>query len=383
MSISKIIFLTISRFSQRDYERFGIDILKYNGFEVEVFDISGLFYRGKSYKHDLVHVKCINSYQLLTKYLSEEDNRALYIELYGSSSKLFKVEMLLTKYNARVLLFNLNILPISISKQSFLYKVGFFIASFSIKSFFQRVTYFINKNKLKKYDFILIGGEKGKNVLRVGEQTQFIYGHTLDYDIFIEQSKESKILDYSYAVFLDEYLPYHPDEEYVSDGKYLKSIATQYYEKLNIFFDYIEKKYDLKIVIAIHPRANYLDANDYFKDRFCIKGKTNLLVRDCKFCIGHFSTSINFVVLHYKPMIFITMKEIDSLFSEFIERFAEELGNKKIFIDDMFKKNNIDDSLKLNIIKYEEYIENYIKKPNTQEKNSWQVLSDFIKAYCI
>ena len=38
--IKKVIYIIETRFNKRDYDRFGIEILKKNGFEVEVWDFT-------------------------------------------------------------------------------------------------------------------------------------------------------------------------------------------------------------------------------------------------------------------------------------------------------------------------------------------------------
>ena len=42
--IRKIFFLTISTFNQRDFKRFGIELLEKNGFRVEVWDFTNILF---------------------------------------------------------------------------------------------------------------------------------------------------------------------------------------------------------------------------------------------------------------------------------------------------------------------------------------------------
>jgi len=42
--ITEIIFFIESPFNRRDYERFGIDLLKENGFQVRVWDFTPILY---------------------------------------------------------------------------------------------------------------------------------------------------------------------------------------------------------------------------------------------------------------------------------------------------------------------------------------------------
>ncbi len=379
MKIKKFIFITISEFSQRDYDRFGVEILINNGFKVEVFDISYLIYKVKGTSVNKVKVSSLLSYkELEEKLLQNNLSETVFIELYGESSQLFMVESLLTRLKAKTLLFNTNSIPVSVKGQSLLYKIRFLLTSFiSYKRTFEQITYRLKKDKLKNHDFILIGGNKGRNCSRVGDDTEFIYGHTLDYDIYLNEQNKEQLLNYKYAVFLDEYLPYHPDEEMSGASKYLQEISDIYYKKINLFFDFLEEKHNLKIVIASHPRSNYVDNGNVFKGRKHIKGKTNLLIRDAEFCIAHFSTSINFAVLHKKPIYFISLKEIDYLFSDFIEMFAKELGNVKILIDDDSSLNN--SFLKINEELYKAYMKNYIKNTDLSDNNSynWDIVAKY------
>ena len=51
---------------------------------------------------------------------------------------------------------------------------------------------------------------------------------------------------------LDNYLPFHPD---FGTGSLIE--PEEYYVPLCHFFDHLERKYDVRIVIAAHPRSSY------------------------------------------------------------------------------------------------------------------------------
>ena len=73
-----------------------------------------------------------------------------------------------------------------------------------------------------------------------------------DFDNYLEQKTD--IITSNTIVFLDEYLPYHPDFDLL---KMEKINANQYYKELNNFFSKIEAHTSSRVVIAAHPKANY------------------------------------------------------------------------------------------------------------------------------
>ena len=225
---------------------------------------------------------------------------------------------------------------------------------------------------------MILGGIKSDNFKN--SDIVKIWTHTLDYNFFLEQKIEyKKIVEYNYCLYLDEYVPYHPDFKKIGVDRKYRAIADIYYKKMNSFFDNIEKNYNLKVIIAAHPRAEYEKIGDVWNGREIIYGKTIELVRDADFCMMHASTSINFCILYQKPILFLTLKELEPLYGLFIDSFSQEIGNSKIFIDDEFNKDIVENSLIVNAKEYSRYKENYIKKSGTPEKNSWQIFADFIK----
>ena len=73
------------------------------------------------------------------------------------------------------------------------------------------------------------------------------------YDFVLSKLVKKRIIDDKYIVFLDEYIINHPDFKILN-----KKIDKEklYYQELNKFFNFIEKNFKLKVVIASHPRAD-------------------------------------------------------------------------------------------------------------------------------
>ena len=83
----------------------------------------------------------------------------------------------------------------------------------------------------------LLAGQRSDDVhfYPIGVNTKKIWLHLLDYDIYLKYREEGPDLTLGrYAVFLDEYIPFHPD--YQSMGVEPPASADEYYPKLWYFF---------------------------------------------------------------------------------------------------------------------------------------------------
>ena len=127
------------------------------------------------------------------------------------------------------------------------------------------------------------------------------------------------------AVFLDQ--------ELISKGGSVEdyTISLEEYNKLlNNFFDMLEKKTNLEVVIALHPR----NKENLFLKRKCYQNKTCELVRKSNIVIAHYSTAISFAVLFYKPILFLTCNGFKGTWTQkYIETLAVLLNRKIILLD--------------------------------------------------
>ena len=372
--------MIISPLNERDYKRFGIEVLIENGFDVLIFDLSKLLFSLNNTKKYEDLVTPISSYIDLEKKINEIKFDSVFIPFFGISSKTIRVTYMLSRLNATTVEYNTNIIPITFQSISFINKLKINIKSLTPSSLISKLNYiYITRLKsLRAPDYAILGGSKSDRFSE--ENTKKIWTHTLDYDIFLEVDQQlERIVDEKYCVYLDDYIPYHPDNKKVGLENTFKNIADSYYSKMNSFFDYIEKMYNLKIVIAAHPRAEYNKIGNVWQGREIYYNKSICLIKYADFCMMHASTSINFPVLYNKPIIFLTLDELNPLYGFIIDGFSRAVGAKKLFIENRLKKQEFDLKLEVDIQMYENYKESYIKKNNTINKNSWQIFVDYIK----
>ncbi len=399
MKIRKIIYIVQTSFSSRDYERFGVKIMRDNGFNVEVWDLTPLFECESSITSRIVNYKGTNvSIFAKRKDVAKEVNNlkldTMVISTFGFDHKILFLFRELSKLGILYSVLYANTIPI--------YKNIKDNKKLLIK---ERIVYFIRKirdlniNKLKKQiltkipiswlmikpiDYILAGGSQTVVNYKppIGKNTKIIWGHTLDYDLYLEDKQKTPIDEFrnkNYAVFVDEYLPF--DIYRIKMGAKKFDSPKKYYSKLCKFFEYIEGEIKFEVVIAAHPRSKYNNLIDYFGERSVIYGKTLELIRDAKIVLAHFSTALSFAVLYNKPILFFSTSEMEQskIDKSYILAYSSSLNKNYTNIDEVYDidwgKEKIIDSKA-----YSDYKEKYIKRSSTEEKYFWQIVADEIKS---
>lgn len=382
--INKIIFFITSPFNQRDYKRFGIEILQANGFDVEVWDFTHFL---KPEVWDQVVVpdpinwdKCI-----LFSSLSDAKSAASGITsdtfvvcMIGYSFGTFSVYKILSKNKLPYCVFMANALPPPNNEKKvldLLHRIGNATFGKIIDNLFLRIPY--QWLGVRPATIILAGGSASTHYkYPIDKKTETLWLHTLDYDIYLDELKSEVETDDELCVFLDEYVPFHPD--YIHSRLSVPATSNEYYPNLCKFFDFIEDKYNVHVVIAAHPRSKYEEHPDYFGGRPVIRGGTVELVRKSKFIIAHSSTSINFAIIFHKPIIFITSDCLkQSWMGPFIELMASILGKKPIDVENM-QKFDWEKEKSVNKKTYTNYKQRYIKKNGSKDLPFWQIFADYI-----
>lgn len=104
-----------------------------------------------------------------------------------------------------------------------------------------------------------------------------------------------------YMVFVDQYIPFHPDR--ILTG--ITAIDGElYYKSLLMFFSDLEKATGMEVVVAAHPKSNY--PPNFFGGRKSLTNSTEELISKSSLVLSHFSTAVCHAVKYTKPLIFIT-----------------------------------------------------------------------------
>lgn len=386
--IKRIIFLVTSPFNLRDYQRFGIEIFQQNNFKVEVWDITlilhPVFYNSYTPPDQFDYKGLTLFYERLELHnkISVLKNSDFVINIIPYNFKSLWIYRILSKSGADYAVFMANAVPsINHGKLKLLIYLKKSTKLFLLSPkkvweiFFPRLPF--RWFGVKSAKICLAGGEKCLVYpYPTDVNTEVLWAHTLDYDLYLKERNNLSI-ERPVVVFIDEYLPFHPD--YIYMGVKPPVAPNRYYLQLNNFFKLIEDQLGLEVIIAAHPCSHYESHTDYFEGRKWIRGQTIKLVKDSKLVLSHGSTALSFANLFCKPVTFLTSSEYyKSPEGPFIREMAKRFGKKPIIID---KDNDIDWEFELTVSKnhYNNYRHDYIKTKHSEDLPFWQIVANRLK----
>ncbi len=233
---------------------------------------------------------------------------------------------------------------------------------------------------LKPADIVLAGGgETLPSGYPSPAGSRIIWCHALDYDAYLaleRQGAGTRRHPRGYAVFLDQYVPFHPDHLY--DRNSARYDPDEYYSTMVRFFDAFERRTGLRVKIAAHPRSKYEEKGDLFQGREAIRGECAELVRDAAVVLAHGSVALNFSVLYGKPVIFMTLDMFrDTFLGSVIDEMALLLGKSPINISHP-PETDFEAEFRYDRPKYERYRESFIKRKGTPQQLAFHILADYL-----
>ncbi|TAN45254.1 MAG: hypothetical protein EPN22_04475 [Nitrospirae bacterium] len=383
--IKRVVFVPQGKFTRRDYQRFGIELLRGNGFSVEIWDMTSFLYP------EFATASAASNILDRSELIAFSDKKAACNRLSGLSESDFVIMLVpymyeslwiykaLSKSSAAYAAYCANALPI--------FKDGVDGTAMKILHYLNTKPMALVKHLVMRLPFLFVGVKPVNLILAggnkclqynypTGRNTEILWVHSLDYDIYL-QEKDKPDEKRNIAVFIDEFLPLH--HEYSMFGIEPPIEAGKYYALLARFFDLVEKETGHEVVIAECPEANYEELPDYFKRRKRLKGQTANLVKQSKLVLGHYSTALSFANLFRKPVIFMTCADFYGKFEYYqIPEMAKWFGKKPVFID---SEDNIDWKFELTVSDehYDRYRKAYIKTDDSQDLFFWQVVANKIK----
>ena len=379
----------------RDYDRFGVEILKNNGFDVSMWDLSSFVYPEtvSSLKETfgILNNKNIirfDSVKEVIQAIEKETQETFFITLIHCNAKTYKIFRAISRAGIKYGSFgpyNQEGFPLPVKTVVKYSMRRIKIDKHFITKFWPRFIYNILKISPRILGinyasyFPLFGGRlayaRGPTI---NEDTNVQYIHTPDYDYYLKlkNSSNGQTPCPKFIVYIDQNLVWNPDAMIRKDTP--KIDIEQYYGDLRTFFDQIESITHNKVVIAAHPKANYRKKGYLFGNREIVHGFNSAeLISQSNLVLMHYSIALNFAVLFRKPIIFMISDLLIKINKgPFINNLANWFGVTPAKIDDKNIKielPKVDDKL------YDAYISDYIKKPGTKDVLFWQQVADHIK----
>ncbi|SEA99832.1 hypothetical protein [Pedobacter hartonius] len=391
--INRVLILSPIPLTRKIYDNFYIDQLILAGIKVEFIDFSDMFSIGDLHKHELNYAgtikvsgkKAFNN--ILKRYSAESD--CLIFSTFSYCYQFLFIYRILKKYKfpvafmARGAMPSFQLLQTNINRNLIL--ISKLINPIKCIRICQTIITLIFKKigLTKKIEVIFQAGIYGLRAIGTGYQMdvksadKIIGINYFDYDqyIQIQLNRKNTMPADKYVVFLDEYLPYHPDFDLLS----MKKVnAETYYKELNLFFDYVERSLNTKVIIAAHPKSVY-DVNP-FEGRLISINQTAEVVSNSRLVLAHSSTSISFAVCFNKKVLLLSSKEIRSINGGYLHNsllgFSEALELEWV---DITTSPNIDlKKIEINRQKYESYLYSYLTNPDSEKRQTQEIFLEYL-----
>ncbi len=346
----KIIYLSFIRLTDKVSRDWYVDYCIKKGMEVEYWDVVSLVREKHEEKGalDVDYLRYINNYSELKSLIQQPQNKdAIYIMLISYSGRFSKPFRLLTKYDCKMVFISWGAMPIKASASKFRL-AAYRLFNNPLNFIFTTVSYILGNiykklNFVKKFDIVFVAGSELASIDQYANKV--VHFNLCDFDHYQRVTAgKNRLVNSKYAVFLDINLPYQSD--LITFG--LPAVSpVSYFESLNCFFDLLENIYNIKVIIAAHPKSSY--DNSEFKKRKIYRLLTAELVKDAEFVITHTSTALSYAVLNYKPTLFIYTNEMLKIYKNSIMREIHELASYLNM--DMYNIDKLTDIKNINIKK--------------------------------
>ena len=391
--IWKILFLIWTPFNRRDYRRFGIELLQKNGFQVGVWDFTHLL-NVKEYKtvkvpdpikfegHKTFFLKndAVQALESLGPEILVVCMIPYCFDTYSLFKALSKSKAQYCTHSGSIPVPPRNLDKRNLNKRDLLSKLNRLSAKRIANRLFNTIPYKLLGIKSASFVLATGGDQSILNAELSDDRTETIKGHSWDYDIYLKLKKgNASDGGIRTAVFIDEYLPFHPD--FINLIIEPPITPDEYYPPLLEFFRFIESEYGLKVIIAAHPRSIYETYPDYFERYEVIQGRTAELIKNTEVVLLHSSTAVNFAVLFQKPAVFLNWDPNNkTVYGPYIRKMASIFNKEPVNIFNA-AYSKLPDFFKVEEDLYKVYIDRYIKTKNTPDLLFWEIFSNRINNY--
>ncbi len=320
----KIIFLNGTPLAKVWADKVNLEWYLKNGFDLEFWNLDRIYYSldqiqsyfsdNKFLSYKPPNQKIFFNKADVKKELHRVDRETIFCFLDFANHDDFWLRRLLRIINAsyyvgpRVVGFHGEKYLIDSKLKFITYLVKRFIDSFSDENFFKRYNVFNRlKNYLYRYTnyyqkpiFVASSGFAGRQMwMKKTLASDFLSIPSVE----IDWTDKERIISYEYGLFVDDTIFSSPDYRMNhGDKNYRTYDIEKYIVNLRSFFDLIEKKMNLKIIIAASGKYIY-DKNPY--NREIIYQKTTELIQHANVIIGHNSSALNQAIVNKKPTLMV------------------------------------------------------------------------------
>ena len=206
---------------------------------------------------------------------------------------------------------------------------------------------------IRPADYALVSSKKGGVPYKTNKNTQIFNSSSGDYLDAINIKRKSKDKIGNYIVFLDQNVPFHPDNNLLK----IKTVdEVDYYSIMNNYFRELENKYQCEVIIAAHPSSIKYKDHNFFEGRKVVFNQTAELVLGCIGVLTHTTTAVSYAVAYKKPILLLSMPGFPEQDYIYMRVLSSELEIKVV---DISKSVDVEFG-NISISAYERYRVNYL-----------------------
>ena len=177
------------------------------------------------------------------------------------------------------------------------------------------------------------------------------YANVLQDDL----DRDDNVPKHKYILYLDQSVFDSPDHNLLGLSTIDKDI---FFRNINDFFECIEKVTGKKVVIAASPKYRY--SGHEYSGREIICNKTPELTYYSEMAIAHSSSSIDYAILAYKPLVLLNIVGFSDNIVKDIQRYAMSLKKNVLGSGEALDSVKLDQFSKVDRDMYDRYINNYL-----------------------
>lgn len=361
---------------QRSYlDKYGMNYFSKRGFNVMIFDLSEAI--NKPLSMSIVDEALYNEFEIVR--IKKTITLANIIrDIDGKKFAILKIPYYLNTFRIFKILSKFQVKYIFLANDQMVY-ISFFQKN-SLLSYIQKPIYFLNSifaripHRLFRINpaySVVFGGTRNNRIFLktnpISKSTTVKNIHSTDYNQFLElknsySNDRAPSHPNNYILFIDQYMPYHPEN--IING--ININAEKYYKEINNFLTYLKKILNLDVIVAAHPKSEYIEKNLNAYNYKTIKGDSHKLIYESKLVIMHHSTLLHQILVNNKDFILTTTDSIELFRNQrgAIVNISKEIGKEILNISnydnntlqkDLSRYISIDNRLK------NEYIKKYVK----------------------
>ena len=282
-------------------------------------------------------------------------------------AKKYKVPVICTqKNNFFDILRNKIAFDFSI-KVNWKYRVGYIIWKYRLS----RSLYSILTKQNVKYDYLISAYNSKPETVKY-----FVRAHNVKYDEYLANLNSKNMIGQNYILFIDSALCYHPIDFSKPDPNWN---SDTYIQQLNNYFDLMEKKYNMPVVVSLHPVTYGRVTQETFNGRQISYGKTAQLIQHCEFVVSHYSTSLINTVLAKKPVVIISSEQIEHSLRKRQQSWAFAFAKYCDFALDSLDKPELTE-VYVNEQKYKKFTEKYLVDTTRPQKSNSLIMLELLQS---